>query len=178
MIIGAVMVPHPPIAVAEIGKGEEQKIRPTLDSFERAAEYIAEQKPDTIIVTTPHAVMYRDWFNISGGAEAYGDFSRYRAGNVSFHVSYDEAFVSRLEDLCKAEGFPAGTDYDRDPELDQGTMVPLYFINRKYKDYKLVRIGLSGYPLSMHYQLGTLIQRACMMDEKRYLIVASGDLSH
>ena len=178
MIIGAVMVPHPPIAVAEIGKGEEQKIRPTLDSFERAAEYIAEQKPDTIIVTTPHAVMYRDWFNISGGAEAYGDFARYRAGKVSFHVSYDEAFVSRLEDLCKAEGFPAGTDYDRDPELDQGTMVPLYFINRKYKDYKLVRIGLSGYPLSMHYQLGTLIQRACMMDEKRYLIVASGDLSH
>lgn len=84
--------------------------------------------------------MYRDWFNISRGAEAYGDFSRYRAKKVSFHVDYDEEFVKRLEALCRAESIPAGTDYDRDPELDQGTMVPLYFINQKYTDYKLVRI--------------------------------------
>lgn len=178
MIIGAVMVPHPPIAVHEIGKGEEEKIQATLDSFDAVADYIAEQKPDTIILTTPHTVMYRDWFNISGGSEAYGDFSRYRAKNVSFHVNYDTEFVARLEELCREESFPAGTDYDRDPELDQGTMVPLYFINQKYTDYKLVRIGLSGYPLTMHYKLGTLIQRAAMESDKRILFVASGDLSH
>lgn len=178
MIIGAVMVPHPPIAVHEIGKGEEQKIQATLDSFDTVAAYIAEQKPDTIVLTTPHAVMYRDWFNISGGAEAYGDFARYRAKNVSFHVNYDEAFVKRLEDLCRNENIPAGTQYDRDPELDQGTMVPLYFINQRYKDYKLVRIGLSGVPLSVHYRFGTLIQKAAMESDRRILLVASGDLSH
>ena len=178
MIIGAVMVPHPPIAVHEIGKGEEQKIQATLDSFDTVAAYIAEQKPDTIVLTTPHAVMYRDWFNISGGAEAYGNFARYRAKNVSFHVNYDEAFVKRLEDLCRNENIPAGTQYDRDPELDQGTMVPLYFINQKYKDYKLVRIGLSGVPLSVHYRFGTMIQKAAMESDRRILLVASGDLSH
>lgn len=178
MIIGAVMVPHPPIAVHEIGKGEEQKIQATLDSFDTVAAYIAEQKPDTIVLTTPHAVMYRDWFNISGGAEAYGDFARYRAKNVSFHVNYDEAFVKRLEDLCRNENIPAGTQYDRDPELDQGTMVPLYFINQRYKDYKLVRIGLSGVPLSVHYRFGTMIQKAAMESDRRILLVASGDLSH
>ena len=178
MIIGAVMVPHPPIAVHEIGRGEEAKIQTTLDSFDAVADYIAEQKPDTIVLTTPHAIMYRDWFNISGGAEAYGDFSRYRAKKVSFHVDYDEEFVRRLEALCKAENVPAGTDYDRDPELDQGTMVPLYFINQKYKNYKLVRIGLSGYPLSMHYRFGMMIQKAAQETDKRILLVASGDLSH
>ena len=178
MLIGAVMVPHPPIAVAEIGRGEEKKIQPTLDSFSAVSEYIAEQKPDTIIVTTPHAVMYRDWFNVSKGSEAYGDFSRYRAKNVSFHVTYDEDFTDRLSARCQEEGFPAGTAYDNDPLLDQGTMVPLYFIRQKYEDFKLVRIGLSGLPLPLHYRLGMLIQKLCMEDEKRYLIVASGDLSH
>ncbi|MBO7702857.1 MAG: AmmeMemoRadiSam system protein A [Solobacterium sp.] len=178
MIIGAVMVPHPPIAVPEIGKGEEKKIQDTLNSFEKIADYIAEQKPDTIIVTTPHAVMYRDWFNISSGAQAHGSFANYRAGSVTFDVLYDEAFTDRLTDLCEEESFPAGTQYDRDISLDQGTMVPLYFINQKYRDYKLVRIGLSGFPLPMHYRFGTLIQKVCQESDKRFLIVASGDLSH
>ena len=38
----------------------------------------------------------------------------------------------------------AGTLGEKDPSLDHGTMVPLYFINQYLKDYKLVRIGLSG----------------------------------
>ena len=178
MIIGALMMPHPPIAVHEIGKGEEEAIRPTLDSFQKCAELVKELAPDTIIVTTPHATMYRDWFNVSKGSVAEGDFARYRARNVSFHQPYDTAFTDRLTALCAKEKFPAGTQYDRDFELDQGTMVPLYFINKEYRDYKLVRIGLSGLSLPMHYQFGTLIQKVCLESDKRYLILASGDLSH
>ena len=178
MIIGALMMPHPPIAVAEIGRGEEKAIQPTLDSFEKCAKLVRELAPDTIIVTTPHAILYRDWFNVSGGEVGYGDFSRYRARSVSFKQPYDKDFTARLTDLCKDEGFPAGTQYDRDPDLDQGTMVPLYFINREYRDYKLVRIGLSGLSLPDHYRFGTLIQKIAQADDKRYLILASGDLSH
>ena len=178
MLVGAVMVPHPPIAAAEIGKGEERKIQTTLDSFRKTAAFIAEKHPDTIIVITPHAVMYQDWFNVSKGDSAYGDFGRYRAEQVSFHAEYDTDFVEQLDQLCRRESFPAGTAYDNDPLLDQGTMVPLYFINQAYSDYRLVRIGLSGLPLSMHYRFGMLIQKICEADDKRYLIAASGDLSH
>ena len=45
-ITAAYMVPHPPIAVKEIGRGEELKIQPTLDSFDEVARDIAEIKPD------------------------------------------------------------------------------------------------------------------------------------
>ena len=41
---GAVMVPHPPIIIPEIGHGEEQKIRETSDSYRKAAAKIAEWK--------------------------------------------------------------------------------------------------------------------------------------
>ncbi len=178
MIIGAVMVPHPPIAVAEIGKGEEKKIQKTLDSFAKVSETIAELKPDTIVMITPHVILYRDWFNISEGSHAYGDFSRYGAGSVKFETYYDEPLSRRVSELCEAEGIPAGTQYDRDHDLDQGTMVPLYFINQNYRNYKLVRIGQSGLPLSMHYRFGMCIQKAAQESDKRILIVASGDLSH
>ena len=178
MIIGAAMLPHPPIAVKEIGKGEERKIQPTLDSFDETARFIAELKPDTIIVSTPHVVMYRDWFNVSKGEEGCGDFGNYRAKSVTFRQPYDTDFVQKLDRLCRKEDFPAGTNYDDDPLLDQGTMVPLYFINQRYTDYQLVRVGLSGYPLAMHYRFGTLLQKIAEESEKRIFFVASGDLSH
>ena len=60
MIVKAVMVPHPPIALHEVGRGEESKIQNTLDAFHKAAKEIAETKPETVIVLSPHAVMYRD----------------------------------------------------------------------------------------------------------------------
>ena len=68
------MVPHPPISVPEIGRGEEKKIQATLDSFDRVAQKIAELRPDTVVLTSPHSIAYTDYFHISPGAGATGDF--------------------------------------------------------------------------------------------------------
>ena len=32
-ITGAYMVPHPPVIMAEVGRGEEKKIQKTIDAF-------------------------------------------------------------------------------------------------------------------------------------------------
>ncbi len=62
--------------------------------------------------------------------------------------------------------------------LDHGTMVPLYFVNQYFRNYRLVRIGLSGLPLIKHYELGQLIKEASNTLGRRTLLIASGDLSH
>ena len=46
-IIAAYMVPHPPLIVPDIGKGEEKKIQKTVDAFLEVARRIGEQRPDT-----------------------------------------------------------------------------------------------------------------------------------
>lgn len=178
MIIYAFMVPHPPIAVPEIGRGEEEKIQPTLNSYRAVAEKIAELKPDTIVLTSPHATMYRDWFSVSAGENAYGDFGQFGRPDVSFNKTYDSDFTSELSDYCRSHNIPAGTEYEGDPTLDHGTLVPLYFIDKAYTKYKLVRIGLSGYPLPDHYRLGQAIQKISENLDRRVVFVASGDLSH
>lgn len=178
MIVHAFMVPHPPVAVPEIGRGSERQILPTLQSYEKVAEEIAEIRPDTIILSTPHSTMYADYFLISPGRHAHGDFGQYNHREVSFEVDYDEEFTRRLSRHCREAGMSAGTDYERDPNLDQGTMVPLYFIDKKYTDYKLVRVGLSGQSLPEHYRLGQLIQKTADELGRRAVYVASGDLSH
>jgi AmmeMemoRadiSam system protein A len=97
---------------------------------------------------------------------------------VHFQETYDEALVQAIERKAKENNFPAGTLGQREKALDHGTMVPLYFIRKKYTNFKLVRIGLSGLPLEDHYRLGQIIQRAVGETERRVVYIASGDLSH
>lgn len=177
-VSAAYMTPHPPMIVPEVGRGSEKQIETTRAAYVRAAAEIAALKPETIIISSPHATMYADYFHISPGRGAEGSFARFDAPQVRFRETYDEALAQAIERLAKESGFPAGTLGQREKALDHGVMVPLYFIRQQYTDFKLVRIGLSGLPLEDHYRLGQLIQRAVAETGRRAVYIASGDLSH
>lgn len=177
-LLGAFIVPHPPLIIPEVGKGDEKKVSETLNSYLEVARRIGALKPDTIILTSPHTIMYSDYFHISPGKSARGDFGRFGAKNVAFRIEYDEEFVEALEATAEKEGVEAGTLGEKDPSLDHGTMVPLYFIKEFLTDYKLVRIGLSGLSLPEHYRLGRCIAKTADKLGRRIVFVASGDLSH
>ncbi|MDO4870091.1 MAG: AmmeMemoRadiSam system protein A [Bacillota bacterium] len=178
MIDAGFMVPHPPMIVPAIERGSEEQIRETITAYEQVAAEIAEIKPETIIITSPHSVMYADYFHISPGKGASGSFARFGVPEVRFDVAYDTELVEAIESLAGKQDFPAGTLGEVDPSLDHGTMVPLWFIDQVYRDYQLVRIGLSGLPLKAHYELGQIIRRAAGDTGRRVVFVASGDLSH
>ncbi len=177
-IQAAFMVPHPPMIVPEIGKGGEKSIQETIDAYEKVADEIAKLQPETIIITSPHSVMYSDYFHISPGRGAKGSFVRFGAPQVSFDEKYDTDLVYKLCDIAEENNFPAGIMGEREPELDHGTMVPLWFIRKKYTGGKIVRIGLSGMGLLYHYQLGEMIKQAVEELDRKVVFVASGDLSH
>ncbi len=177
-LLAAYMVPHPPLIVPAVGKGSEQSITETARAYERVAEEIAALKPETIIITSPHSVMYSDYFHISPGKGAHGDLRDFGAGSVKFDIKYDTTVVERICALADYADFPAGTLGEKSKDLDHGTMVPLWFIMQKYSDFKLVRCGLSGFGLTDHYRLGMMMRQAVNELGRRTVIVASGDLSH
>ncbi len=176
--VSAYMVPHPPLIVPEIGRGEEKRIRNTIDAYDEVAGRIGRLKPDTIVLISPHQTMYADYFHISPGAAAAGDFGPFGAGQVRLEAAYDTEFVSLLCQYAFGEKLSAGTAGEKDRRLDHGTMVPLYFVNRYWTGYRLVRIGLSGLPLTEHYRLGQYIQSAADALERKTVLIGSGDLSH
>lgn len=180
-VLAACMVPHPPLIVPDIGKGAEEAVQNTTGAYRKAAEMIGRLKPDTIVVISPHQIMYADYFHISPGKSAEGDFGQFGAGQVRVEVSYDTEFVEELCRQAQAQNLAAGTLGVRgrqDKKLDHGTMVPLYFVNQYWRDYKLVRIGLSGLPLTAHYELGECIQETAEILGRNVVIIGSGDLSH
>lgn len=177
-IAAAFMVPHPPLIIPQIGRGQEKEIQQTIDSYQEAARRIGQLQPETIVLISPHQIMYADYFHISPGKAAKGDFGRFRAGQVKMEVSYDTAFVKKLCSAADKRNLPAGILGEKDPSLDHGTMVPLYFVNQYWKDYSLVRIGLSGLSLTTHYELGEAIQETANVLNRKTVVIASGDLSH
>ena len=177
-VLASFMVPHPPLIVPEVGRGSEKQVAKTISSYEKVAEDIASLKPDTIVITSPHSVMYADYFHISPGKSAKGTFSRFGASGVRFDEEYDEDLVDKICDIADKEDFPCGILGEESRELDHGTMVPLWFIRKRYKGGKIVRIGLSGLPLAEHYRLGMIIDEAIDALGRKAVIVASGDLSH
>jgi AmmeMemoRadiSam system protein A len=177
-ITGAFIVPHPPIILPQVGRGEEEKIRKTADAYRKVAGRIAAMKPDVIILTSPHTTLYADYFHISPGKGAKGDLRRFGASGFSIEVAYDSELVEAISDEADRAGIHAGTMGERDKGLDHGTLVPLYFINQAYTDYKLVRIGLSGFTSLDHYRFGKLIAKTVEKLGRKAVFVASGDLSH
>ncbi len=78
-VVAAFAVPHPPILLPEIGRGEEKKIQKTADAYRTAMSRIAALRPDTVVLTSPHAVMYSNYFHISPGTigmRGYGSIRR------------------------------------------------------------------------------------------------------
>ena len=177
-ILAACMVPHPPMIVPQVGKGSEKQITKTIRAYEAVADEIAALKPETIIISSPHSVLYADYFHVSPGKSAAGDFGRFGAPQVSFRETYDTELRDRICGIAKEKDFPAGTLGERDRNLDHGTMVPLFFIEQKYRDFQLIRIGLSGLSLADHYAFGQIIRQAAEETGRRTVFVASGDLSH
>lgn len=177
-IVGACMVPHPPLIIPQVGRGEEKKIQKTVDAYHKAAKKIGELKPETVVLISPHQTMYADYFHISPGTYAKGDFGQFGADTVRLDVSYDTSFVQELCHRAERCGLPAGTDGERERRLDHGTMVPLYFINQYWENYRLVRTGLSGLSLPKHWKLGQCIAETAAALGRKTVIVASGDLSH
>ena len=177
-VLAAFMVPHPPMIVPQVGRGSEAQIKDTTEAYEQVAAEIAALAPETIIITSPHSVMYADYFHISPGSGAKGSFADFRAGDVRFSETYEEELGDRISLLATESEFPAGSLGEREKKLDHGTMVPLWFIRQKYDGFRIVRIGLSGLPLADHYRLGQMIRKAVDETGRRVVLVASGDLSH
>ena len=178
MLSKAYIVPHPPIILSEIGRGQERVIQNTVNAYRMIAHDIASAKPQTIVVFSPHVPSYRDYIQISDGAQAFGSFEAFGVKDVDMKVLYDEDFVDMLCHAAASQGLPAGTLGEQSQTLDHGTMVPLHFILQEYTDFRLVRISVSGLDRDTQVAFGNCLRRVIDESQRNVAVIASGDLSH
>ena len=177
-ILGAVIVPHPPLIIPTVGRGREQEVQSTIDAYQTAAKQVAAWEPEVLIITSPHQIMYADYFHISPGRGATGDMSAFGASGTKLRVEYDAQLRDEIIHRAESADLRVGTLGQRDLYLDHGTFVPLYFLRKAGVDCPILRIGLSGFSPLDHYRLGQCIAQAVETLGRRVVFIASGDLSH
>jgi len=177
-ILKAYTLPHPPLAIPAVGEGKEFLISKTLTAMGEISKEIAALKPETIIYITPHSTLYADYFHISPGETARGNFERFGAPQEEVVTKYDEELAYTIEGLAENESIYAGSQGERDKSLDHGTTVPMWYINKDYSDYSSLRVSQSGMSPAEHYRFGQIITKAINQLNRKTVIIASSDLSH
>ncbi|ERJ11183.1 AmmeMemoRadiSam system protein A [Haloplasma contractile] len=184
-VVGYYLMPHPPIVIPEIGKSLETKINGTKQACELIADEIKEKNVETIVVITPHGPVFSDAIAISDAKSIKGDLSQFGAKSISFEQSIDQELVEVILNDSKIRGIQTiGVNdhvlkqFNTDFNLDHGSTVPLYFINEKYKNFKLVHITYGFLSETELYEFGMVIQDAIKRLGRKSVIIASGDLSH
>ena len=55
-ILASFALPHPPLIIPNVGKGNEKVVEKTIESYKTIAKEIAKLKPETIIISSPHTM--------------------------------------------------------------------------------------------------------------------------
>src|SRR5689334_16656168 len=135
------IAPHPPIMVPEVGR---ESIANVVDSIKAMAELsrrVIDSGAETVILISPHAPLEVDSFVAYEGPEVTGDFSNFSAPEISFTASVDEELLNAIGGAAASENYDVTTL--RDHDLDHGTAVPLYFLQRHGFHGKVVTLGYS-----------------------------------
>ncbi|MDD3999817.1 MAG: class III extradiol dioxygenase subunit B-like domain-containing protein, partial [Bacilli bacterium] len=178
-ILGFYLMPHPPIIIPSIGKGEEKQIKKTSQACEKVAKDIKANKPDTIIIITPHGLMFQDAISISYDLTISGNLANFNAPEVSITKEIDTDLVNKIEGLAHQEKIATiklneriTRTYNRTFEIDHGSLIPLYFIEKEYQNYKIIQITYSLLKEVDLYRFGNLIKEAIISLNKKTVIIA------
>ncbi|QNU68205.1 AmmeMemoRadiSam system protein A [Ruminiclostridium herbifermentans] len=181
---GYYLMPHPPLMVHEIGKGEEAKIQKTIDSCNAIGEEISQLNVDTIIIITPHGTIFRDAIAMIGEETLEGNLGKFGASKISFKLKIDTLLTNEIIKEAEKVNIPTvklnkqnENVYRVKLKLDHGAAIPLYHI-KDIDKYKIVHItyGMLA-PIELYY-FGMAIEQACKNTNTQAVLIASGDLSH
>ena len=110
------------------------------------------------------------------GPRLYGDFSMFRAPTVTIYAQLDQELLTEISRA--AEQANLITLRITPGNLDHGTAVPLYFLQRNGWNGKVVALGYSFLSNEDHVRFGNCIRAAIDKLRRPVAFIASGDLSH
>jgi len=177
-IVFGCIVPHPPLMVPDVGRGQEVAIKATLEAMETLCQRLAKQNPQTVLVISPHGQSHDSAMGILTAAASEGDMRRWGAKGPTIHFDNDLELVKLIKKEAEAAGISLKSIGERGYELDHGVMAPMHYLLPAVKGVPLVPLTFSWLPLEAHFTFGKAIRRAVEQSKKRVALIASGDLSH
>ncbi len=175
MLVFSAIVPHPPLLIPSIGKENLAKLKKTAAAFDILEEHLLEAKPDTIIVISPHGDVSMDAFTINANQFYKANFQEFGDFGTELQFKSDLQFINELKSKNETK---LPIQLVSDGKIDHGAGVPLYYLTRKKASPRIVPVSYSFLGYNKHVDFGVLLKEAIFSLDKRYAVIASGDLSH
>ena len=162
--------------VPEVGREAIAEVRKSIDGMADLTQRIIDRSVETIILISPHAPLEPAAFVAYDGPQLFGDFAQFRAPTATAHAELDDELLNEITRAAASENLIVMRI--RGQDLDHGTAVPLYFLQRNGWSGKVVALGYSFLSNEDHLRFGRCITGAIAKVGRRVAFVASGDLSH
>jgi AmmeMemoRadiSam system protein A/AmmeMemoRadiSam system protein B len=175
-IVFSGIVPHPPIMVPEVGRDAIAEVRGSIDAMAELTHRIIQSGAETVVLISPHAPLSADAFVAYHSKPLYGNFANFRAPATTVEFPLDDELLAAIVNAAADENYevPALENHD----LDHGTAVPLYFVDRYGWQGRVVALGYSFLGNKDHLKFGECIRKATESVGRAVAFIASGDLSH
>lgn len=177
-IVFACLAPHPPVIVPEVGRGREAETAATLEALRRVARRLAEQRPEAVVLITPHGGGRPDAFGVLEAERACGGFARFGAPRLRLEFPVDRALAGAVREEAAGAGLPVEELRAWGADLDWGCTVPLYHLREGIGEAGLVALAAAGLGPREHFEFGRAAARAVERSGRRVALVGSVDLSH
>ena len=172
-LVFAGIAPHPPIMVPEVGRSAIAEVRSSIDAMAEFAQRVISSKAETVVIISPHAPLEANAFIAYAGPQIYGDFANFRAPTATVHAELDEELLNEIASaaaeqhlvVMKIEGY----------DLDHGTAVPLYFLQRNGWSGRVIALGYSFLSTEDHVRFGNCVRAAIEQLGRRVAFIASGE---
>lgn len=168
----------------EIGGPELSKMAATVEAVEAASALIVSQKPETLVIVSPHNYVFPDGAAIIAAPRLYGNLAAFGYPELSMDVRTDMDLVeeivnkaSQQTDIYRLDA--AWSDRFGHPlSVDQGTFVPLYYLRKAGFNGPIVIMAPRFDDYESMTLLGDIVIKAAEALGRRIAVIASGDLSH
>src|SRR5438132_2408541 len=175
-LVFAGIAPHPPIMVPEVGREAITDVSTSIEAMSDLTQRVIVSGAETVVLISPHAPLESDRFVAYDGPQLYGDFAMFRAPTATVHADLDDELLNEMTRVAaeqtlamvRIKGF----------DLDHGTAVPLYFLQRNGWHGRVVALGYSFLSNDDHLRFGKCIRQAIEQVGCSVAFIASGDLSH
>lgn len=155
-MLAAFVIPHPPALPTEMLSPGVQSMAQTIVMLEIVAQRVRMLAPDVIVLASPHATPFADYFHISPGTQAKGGFGALWSAGNTLSVQYDAELVSGLEKTAREWGCPPGSSASGMPAGSRrvGAALGVAAVRHSVQGGAHRSSGLSALT---HYQMGQCI---------------------
>src|SRR5258707_207712 len=174
-LVFAGIAPHPPIMVPEVGREAIADVRRSIDAMAALTARVIQSEAETVVLISPHAPLEPDAFVAYAGPDLHADFANFRAPTATVHAQLDEELLKEITRAAAESEFEVVRIRG---DLDHGTAVPLYFLQRHGWHGRVIALGYSFLSNEDHLRFGNCIRAAIDKVGRRVAFIASGDLSH